>query len=307
MVGKSHFLNFLLIFMFIILNLSILPNSYEGSLNIENNDEEEYLKVKSTTEGYMSPNELFWFIQISDTQFIWNDLNKLASFYEFLNETYREIKPLFIYHTGDINDANFGLEQDDEAWKKYKKALEDNNMNASIYMDVMGNHDASNDPYFTYFLNFSMMGRSFNATQFSFNHSFAFGEYAFIGLNTAKKSYNIFEFGFQGYLNSEELDWYEAQLEKYKEFDKIFVFGHHPPSHPPFYKIKSEVTGTGRDFYELNDEYNVSFYLSGHIHENVFQYSRDLLTISTSNFDQRGGTYRIVSLDHDRLSTSIQN
>ena len=249
--------------------------------------------------------KLFWFIQISDTQFLWYDVDKIARFYEFLNETYKEITPLFIFHTGDIVDANYGLEQDKTEWENYRKALDDNNMNASIYMDVIGNHDAVHNPNFTYFLNYSMMGLSFNTTQYSFNHSFTFGQYAFIGLDTAKESYNLLQFAFQGFLSSEEINWYENELEKYKDFDKIFVFGHNPSNYSPFYKIISDVSLSGKDFYELNEEYNVSFYLSGHIHENSFQYSNNLLTITTSNFDQGGGIYRIVSLDNNRLSTSI--
>ena len=101
------------------------------------------------------------------------------------------------------------------------------------------------------------------------------------------------------------MDWYEIELEKYKDFDKIFVFGHHPPSYPPFYSIQSEESLSGKDFYELNEEYNVSYYLSGHIHDNTIQYFDKLLTISTLNFDQENGKYRIVVLDNNRLSTSI--
>jgi len=305
---KLLYLIFLLIFTFNIYNFSIFPYSQENHLKIEKKSEVENIKIGSSANGFISSddNELFWFIQISDTQFLWHNVSKVAEFYKFLNETYTEINPLFIYHTGDINDANFGLEQDKEGWENYEKALDDNNMNASIYMDVIGNHDAANDPMFTYFLNYSIMGQTFNTTQYSFNKSFTFGNYAFIGLNTAKKSYNLFEFGFEGFLSSEELDWYEIELEKYKESDKIFVFGHHPPSYPPFYTIKSEESLSGRDFYELNEEYNVSFYLSGHNHENTFQYFNNLLTITTSNFDQGGGIYRIISIDHNRLSTSLE-
>jgi len=299
---------FLLIFIFNIHYFSIFSYSHENHLNIDKKSEVENIKIRSSTNGFISSDdiELFWFIQISDTQFLWYDVDKIAGFYKFLNETYKEITPLFIFHTGDIVDANYGIGQDKIEWENYRQALDDNNMNASIYMDVIGNHDAANDPYFTYFLNYSMMGLSFNTTQYSFNKSFTFGQYAFIGLDTAKNSYNLFEFGFQGFLSSEELDWYEGELEKYKEFDKIFVFGHHPPSYPPFYQIKSEESLSGRDFYELNEEYNVSFYLSGHVHENSFHYFNNLLSIITSNFDQGGGTYRIISLDNNRLSTSIE-
>lgn len=299
---------FLLIFVFNIRDYTIYPNSYENHLRLEQEDDVKDLQNPLLIEGFVSSNDykLFWFIQLSDTQFLWYDADKIAKFYKFLNETFKEITPLFIFHTGDIVNANNGLAQDKIEWENYRKALDDNNMNASIYLDIIGNHDAVDNPDFTYFLNYSMIGLSFNTTQYSFNHSFTFGQYAFIGLDTAKDSYNLFEFGFQGFLDSEELDWYENELEKYKEFDKIFVFGHNPSSYPPFYKIKSEVSTSGKDFYELNGEYNVSFYLSGHIHENSFQYSNDLLTITTSNFDQGGGTYRIVSLDNNKLSTSIE-
>ncbi|MFX1455449.1 MAG: metallophosphoesterase family protein [Promethearchaeota archaeon] len=267
---------------------------------------EEYNEI-STNNGVISLQnyKIFWFIQISDTHFLWYDNDKDKRFRKFLNETYKQINPLFIFHTGDIVHANNGLEQNQIEWENYRKALNDNNMNSSIYMDVIGNHDAANNPNFTYFLNYSMMGVSFNTTQYAFNHSFAFGNYAFIGLDTAKESYNIFEYGFKGFLNGKEIDWYENELEKYKDFDKIFVFGHNPLEYPPFYNIISDVGLSGKDFYELNEEYNVSFYLSGHIHENSFQYYDDLLQITTGNFDQGGGIYRIVSLDNNRLSTSI--
>ena len=299
---------FLLIFIFNIHNFSIFSYSHENHLRLEKKSEVENINIRSSANGFISSDdiELFWFIQISDTQFLWYDIDKIAGYYKFLNETYKELTPLFIFHTGDIVDANYGLGQDKIEWENYRQALDDNSMNASIYMDVIGNHDAANDPDFTYFLNYSMMGLSFNTTQYSFNYSFTFGRYAFIGLDTAKESYDLFEFGFQGFLSSEELDWYESELEKYKEFDKIFVFGHHPPSYLPFYTIKSDESLSGRDFYELNEEYNVSFYLSGHVHENSFQYFNNLLTITTSNFDQGGGIYRIISLDHNRLSTSLE-
>ncbi|MFX1480090.1 MAG: metallophosphoesterase family protein [Promethearchaeota archaeon] len=251
-------------------------------------------------------NEILWFIQITDTQFLWYDEDKISDFYEFLNNTYKTIKPLFIYHTGDIVDANHGLEQDVFEWKRYRKALNDNSMNASNYMDIIGNHDAIGDIDFRNFLNYSMMGHVFNTTQYSFNKSFNFGDFAFIGLNTAKKSYNLFEFGFLGFLNSKELDWYENQLEKYKDFNRIFVFGHHPIEYPPFYKIISAESSSGNSFNDLNKEYNISYYLSGHIHEDSFQYfNNDLLTITTRNFDAEGGTYRLISLDNNSLSTSI--
>jgi len=309
-LNKKKMLHIIFLSIFIVnaFDFSTLSLSHENRVKLELNRGVESLKNISSCQGFISINEyeLFWFIQISDTQFLWHDDNKIVYFYEFLNETYKTLDPLFICNTGDLVNTYYGQQQNKKEWELYKKALEDNTMNTSTYMDLMGNHDAVEDPNFTYFLNYSMIGRSFNTTQYSFNRTFNFGRYAFIGLNTAKKSYNLFEFGFQGFLSSEELDWYENELKKYKEFDRIFVFGHHPPNYPPFYNIQSEKSSSGRDFYELNDEYNISYYFSGHIHSNYLQYLNELLSISTANFDQNEGTYRIITLDNNSLSTSIE-
>ncbi|MFX1374584.1 MAG: metallophosphoesterase family protein [Promethearchaeota archaeon] len=302
---------------FLIPLLIFIPNIYSNflvfdfgnnHLEIEQKSELKSSQKTSSNNGFIVSHnyKLFWFIHISDTQFIWYNNSKISEFYQFLNETNKEISPLFIYHTGDIVQADFSFGQDKIEWERYKNALFENNINASNYMDVIGNHDAIRDPNSIYFLNYSIMGQFFNTTQYSFNKSFTFGNYAFIGLNTAKSSYTLLEYSFQGFLSSNELDWYEKELEKYKDFDKIFVFGHHPPSYPLFYHIKSENSSSGKDFNELNDEYNVPFYFSGHVHENSVRYFNELLTITTANFDKEGGTYRIIALDNNRLSTSIE-
>ncbi len=304
---KLIYLISLLIFIINIENCFTVIYSNGHQVNFKKNFELKDIGKKSSNIKFASSNDLnvFWFLQISDTQFLWYDNKKIAYFYEFLNETYNTIAPLFIYHTGDIVGANYGFKQDEEEWSRYKEALDNNNFNASTYLDVIGNHDAIHDPNFTNFLNYSMMGQSFNTTQYSFNHSFSFGEYVFIGLNTAKKSYDLFEFGFQGFLTSAELNWYESELEKYKDYDKIFVFGHHPPNYPPIYEIESEVSDNGKNFNDLNDEFNVSFYISGHTHSNSFRYVNNIITITTTNFDALNGTFRIISLDNNRLSSSI--
>ncbi len=278
-------------------------------LILEKNNKSEFSGISLSNQGFINYSEqkLFWFIQITDTQFVWSTKENIDSFYQFLNETYQEIDPLFIYNTGDLVDAHNGALQDVNEWKLYKKALEDNHMNFSNYIDLIGNHDAANDPKFSYFLNYSMIGRNFNTLQYSFNKSFSFGKYAFIGLNTAKIYYNLYEFAFFGFLNTTELDWYEKELEKYKNFDRIFVFGHHPYNYPPPYLIISELSSSGKSFFELNDEYKIHYYFSGHVHTDSYQKDNNLLMITTSNFNLNGGTYRIVSLDHNSLSTSIEH
>jgi len=292
------------------LSICTIPNLFSNShFFLEKTQRSEIVNIGLSNQGFINSSDqnIFWFIQITDTQFVWSASEKISTFNQLLNESFQEINPLFIYNTGDLVDANYGIQQDVEEWELYKKALEDNSMNSSIYIDLIGNHDAAQDSNFSYYLNYSMIGRSFNTLQYSFNKSFSFGKYAFIGLNTAKSSYNLVEFAFHGFLNSTELDWYENELEKFRNFDRIFVFGHHPHNTPPPYLIISNLSSSGKSFFDLNEEFNVFSYFSGHSHVDYFQNIGGILMISTRNFDLNGGTYRIVSLDHNQLATSIEH
>jgi len=286
-----------------------LKNSYISNFNSNKDFIHEFYHPVTSKNGYINSegNKIFWFIQITDTQFIWANQNKIDLFSKFLNETNRIIKPLFIIHTGDIVDADNGRAQNLEEWQNYNITLSENKINSSIYVDLVGNHDGSEDPHYSYFINYSITGSEYKATQISFNRSFSFGNYAFIGINTAKDSYdNLFDFAFGGFLNTEELDWYENELESYKDYDNIFVFGHHPPLFPPYYRIISNLSSTGKTFYDLNKDYHVNYYFCGHIHSNYIQKNDGLNTIITDNFDDKNGTYRIVVIDDNQLSTSIE-
>lgn len=304
--------NIIIIFLFCLTYLSIfqlcLKDSYVSNFNSNKDLVHEFYHPVTSKNGFINSegNKFFWFIQITDTQFIWANQNDIDMFSKFLNETKKIIKPLFIIHTGDIVDADNGRAQNIEEWQKYNKSLSENKINSSIYVDLVGNHDGSEDPHYSHFINYSITGSEYRATQISFNHSFSFGNYAFIGINTAKDSYNnLFDFAFSGFLNTEELDWYENELKNYKNYDNIFVFGHHPPFFHPCYRIISNLSSTGKTFYDLNKEYNVNYYFCGHIHSNYIQKRDGFNTIITDNFDDNNGTYRIVVIDDNQLSTSI--
>jgi 3',5'-cyclic AMP phosphodiesterase CpdA len=305
--------NIIILFLFCLTYLSsfqlCLRDSYISDLNGNKDFIYESYPPVTSKNGFISSegNKIFWFIQITDTQFIWGNQDKIDMFSKFFNETKRIIKPLFIINTGDIVDADNGRYQNIEEWQKYNQSISENKINSSFYVDLVGNHDGSEDPHYSYFINYSVTGSEYGVTQISFNHSFSFGKYAFIGINTAKDSYNnLFDFAFGGYLNTEELDWYENELKRYKDYDNIFVFGHHPPFFPPYYRIISNLSSTGKSFYDLNKEYQVSYYFCGHIHSNYIQKKDELNTIITDNFDDKNGTYRIVVIDNNQLSTSIE-
>ncbi len=305
--------NIIIFFLFCLTYLSIfqlcLRNSYLSNFNNSRDFVHELYHPVTSKNGFIDSegNKVFWFIQITDTQFVWGNQDKIDMFSKFLNETKKIINPLFIINTGDIVDADIGRNQILEEWQNYNKSLSENKINSSIYVDLVGNHDGSEDLHYSYFMNYSITGREYGVTQISFNHSFSFGNYAFIGINTANDSYdNFFDFAFGGFLNTEELDWYENELKRYKDYDNIFVFGHHPTSFPPYYRIISNLSSTGKTFYDLNKEYHVNYYFCGHIHSNYIQEKDGLNTIITDNFDDKNGTYRIVVIADNQLSTSIE-
>lgn len=307
--NKKIIIFFLICFIYLPILQLCLRDSYFNNFNSNKDIIHEFNHLISSKNGFINSegNKLFWFLQITDTQFIWSNQDKIDMFSKFLNETNKIIKPLFIINTGDIVDADNGRNQNIEEWQNYNKTLSENKINSSIYVDLVGNHDGSEDPHYSYFINYSITGSEYGATQISFNHSFTFGNYAFIGINTAKDSYtNLFDFAFGGFLNTEELDWYENELKKYKDYDNIFVFGHHPPFFPPYYRIISNLSSSGKSFYDLNKEYHINYYFCGHLHSNYIQKKDGLNTIITDNFDDKNGTYRIVVIDDNQLSTSIE-
>ncbi|MHA1373976.1 MAG: metallophosphoesterase family protein [Promethearchaeota archaeon] len=304
----------IIIFLFCLTFLSIfqlyLNYSNVSNFNSKKDSIHEFYHPVSSKNGFINSegNKIFWFIQITDTQFIWFNQNNIDLFSKLLNETNKIIKPLFIIHTGDIVDANNGRSQNPAEWQNYNKSLSENKINSSIYVDLVGNHDGAENPHYSYFLNYSITGRQYGATQISFNRSFSFGNYAFIGINTAKDSYdNLVDFAFGGFLNTEELDWYENELKRYKDYDNILVFGHHPPLFPPYYRIISNLSSSGKSFYDLNKIYRVNYYFCGHIHSNYIQKIDGLNMIITDNFDDNNGTYRIVVIHDNQLSTSIES
>ncbi|MHA1336241.1 MAG: metallophosphoesterase [Promethearchaeota archaeon] len=251
---------------------------------------------------------IFWFIHISDTQFIWYNDDKIAQFNQLLNESYKTINPSFIYNTGDIVNSDYehfitANERDQriEEWERYRECLDKNQMNSTIYMDIMGNHDCYGHPGYSYFLKYSMMGKTFDTLQYSFKRKFSFGKYAFIGIHTPENYGAKYPHALFGYLSKEELDWYENELRNAQDCEKIFVFGHHPP-----YEIISEANSNGKTFFMLNDEYGVDYLFVGHGHHNTFQKINNLLAIETTNFDRDGGSYRIVAIDNNQLSTSLE-
>lgn len=253
--------------------------------------------------------KVFWFIHVTDTQHLWYSDAKINAFKQFLAESRDVIKPEIIYNTGDLVDSDYEefilpneRDQRIEEWQRYKAALDEAGMDASSYMDIIGNHDVYGDHGNPYFMNYSMMGSTYGTTQHAFKRSFSFGDYAFIGLHTAEDYGAEYPFGLFGHLTVNEMDWYEEQLDTYKDSNLIFSFGHHPP-----YEIDwTDRTTTGKTFLDLNRDHGTFLYLCGHGHINSFQKIDNMFAIETTKFDDDGGSYRIIGIDDDQLSTSLE-
>ncbi len=265
---------------------------------------------KVIPQGYedSGDNEVFWFVQVTDTQDLWYDSERIETWNKFLDQSYNIIDPLFIVNTGDLVSSDYEhfltaneRSQRVEEWEEYRKSLDDNDVNASMYMDVVGNHDCYGDPGNTYYLKYSMTGSTFEELQHSFKRSFSFGDYAFIGLHTGEDHGIQYPFAVFGDLKTAELDWYEEKLKSYQDCEKIFIFGHHPP-----FEIVSSWSSSDKSFLDLNDKNNVFAYFCGHGHQETFQNVNGMFAIEADDFWEEKGTYSIVSVDHNYLATSTE-
>ncbi len=311
MVKCAHWKIF---FIFGLFFATIIWGSHQINTNKEfkedNLQDEEQSTIIPQGYEYSGDNQVFWFIHVTDTQDLWYNAEKIEIWNKFLQQSYDIIDPLFIVNTGDLVDSDYEhflianeRNQRDEEWEEYRKSLINNDVNASIYTDIVGNHDCYGDPGNDYYLKYSMTGSTFEELQHGFQRKLPFGNYAFIGLHTGEDHGIQYPFEMFGYLKTAELDWYEEKLKSYKdECEKIIVFGHHPP-----FEIVSSWSSSRNNFFDLNDKYEVFAYFCGHGHINSFQNVNGMFAIETARFSHNDGTYRIVAVDHNSLSSSIQS
>ncbi len=244
---------------------------------------------------------VIWWLQITDTQDVWNNASKVAWFQDFLNYTARVIAPACILNTGDIcNDDTQGFFGGDPGqkiaeWQAYAQLLQDTEMNDSYYYDIMGNHDGYSDPGFSHFLTYSMQKQLY----YNFSIETPFGKYLFIGLQT-QEDYGIkYPFEFFGHLNQSELDWYEDCLAGNNDANVTITFGHMPA-----YEIYE---GFDR-FLSLNRQYGVDLYLVGHGHENSWErVDNRMVSWETAMLGDFTDSYRIFAIDQNGIATSVQS
>lgn len=296
------------IVVFILMFYIPIFSNFSNTSTIQDELTPPVLDIQTSNQGFINETgqEVFWFIHITDLHI--PKSNVINNFNIFLNDTCEIINPSFIINTGDlVNGINFGLTRDINQWHTYQNLLTKNNAELSYYIDLMGNHDVSANTDYTPFLQYSMLGSRIYDVNYSFTRNFSFGNYAFICLDTVKDDpydFPYLDFGFDGFIYTDDLDWYESKLEEYKDYDNIFTFSHHPDASSRDYNLISELSSSKLSFAQLTDKYNVSCHISGHTHENHFEERNDVFKIETNDF-KTAGAYRIIAMDHGEISTSI--
>lgn len=261
--------------------------------------------------------KIFWFIQITDTQSSWmewggNERRDPEDGYTknvkyFFNETQNTIKPVFIVNTGDLVDSdyhNFFMRNRGQLldeWSYYNETITERGMNSSYYFDIPGNHDVYRNPFYGYYLNYSMSGSAFGTDQFLVNLNLTWGNYSFYFLSTPEDHGLEYPFALGGRLGNSEINWLQNKLAANTHSNLSFAFGHHPP-----FEIFSCRASTGQDFIDLLQDYNIKAYFCGHGHMETYQDIYGVAAVETSKFNYDGGTYRIIAVDEDRLSTVQQ-
>lgn len=220
-------------------------------------------------------NNLFWFIQITDVHIGMKSDQDRQNLQWVVTEGKNVINPSFIVVSGDLTDSTDGnlLGYPDgphqSEWDEYKAILQ-NNVDASFYYDIPGNHDHYNDPYFDYYLANSIQGQATNQTQLSWIKRFPFGKYHFLGINTADNSGSSFSlfwpYGDYAGLDSAELAFISTKLQEHTDAKLTMIFGHHPltATGNPF---DTYVYYGGEEFVALMDSYASSLYGYGHTHD----------------------------------------
>jgi len=270
---------------------------------------------------YSSENSnLFWFIHTSDTHIGASGTQDSQNLQWIVTQGKNIINPNFIVVTGDLTDStngNFlgwpnGPYQAE--WDQYSNILS-NNVDASIYYDIPGNHDAYNDQNFAYYRTNSIQGRATGHAQVSWTRDFPFGKYHFLGINTADNTGAPFSltspYGDHAGLDADELTFISQESLLHSDASLTLIFGHHPLTSTGN-STDTYVYYGANEFIDLMDTYQSSLYGYGHLHsfaedfftqnmtEGVFYFHVASLGKSSEN------QFSVTAIDCNGISTITQ-
>ena len=219
--------------------------------------------------------KLLWFIHASDAHIGASGSTDSTNLQWLTGQAKDVINPSFIVVTGDLTDSTngnlFGYPNGpyQAEWDQYKSILTNNGVDANIYYDIPGNHDAYSDQYFAYYRANSVQGRATGKTQASWARTGPWGTYHFLGINTADNtgdSFSVFwPYGDNSGLDSDELSYISGEMSANVNAKLTMVFGHHPLA--PTGNTTDTYLFYGKDeFVNLMNNYGTSLYGYGHTH-----------------------------------------
>jgi hypothetical protein len=265
--------------------------------------------------------KVLWFIHASDPHQGTYGSTDSANLGWLVGQARSVIAPSFIVVTGDLTDSTngniFGYPNGpyQAEWDQYKSIL-GTNVDASMYFDIPGNHDAYNDQYFSYYLANSIQGRATGKTQASWTRTGPWGKHHFIGVNSAGNngaSFSlIWPYGDYAGLDSGELAFIEEAMLANQDARLTLLFGHHPIV--PTGDSSDTYLQYGKDkFVSLMNGSGSSLYGYGHTHVSSEQFFSENMTngIFYFNVSSLGkdspNQYTVAAIDCNAISSVTQN
>ncbi|HOU54426.1 MAG TPA: metallophosphoesterase [Myxococcota bacterium] len=176
-------------------------------------------------------------------------------------EACQAVQPEWVVVTGDLTDASPGglipWGPQEGEWRDYRALVEASGMNASVYLDLPGNHDQYNDRGMPHFLQWSIQGAATGRTQQSVVMGDPDGGVHLLGLATPGNDGAVPPLDNAG-LDAGELLFAQQALEDHGDAVAHVLFGHHP---------LDDLTYGRQEIEDLMRTWDVAAYLYGHTHK----------------------------------------
>ncbi|CAH8525885.1 unnamed protein product [Schistosoma rodhaini] len=250
---------------------------------------------------------VFWFVHITDLHFSeFGSKDRQMDFLEFCSTYIPVIRPEIVIASGDITDGKgktfSSSSQNPEEWRDYSSLLKQSGvLNLTRWFDVRGNHDSFGVPSFggdgDYYSQFGVSGRSsFRSNIFKLVKPY--GQYSFISIDLSTEPGLKWPLNFFGSFNLNVKTQFSKSIDKAKDSNQTFVFGHYPTS-----TVVSSDSNLGS---MIGD--SAFAYLCGHLHT-LFGLAKKMYFLQPQGYwewelgDWRENRYfRIVAVDNDLVS-----
>jgi len=247
------------------------------------------------------PDEVFWFIQITDTHidnFLYGaevEQMELA-----LGEVVDVVQPFFLVNTGDLTDHTDGVNYlgppNVAEWTLYRGITDDAGMDTEFYFDLPGNHDLYGDDG-TFYVTYSVQGEATGSTQPHWVLDLPWGSYHFVTGATPHNDSPPLPWPFDNLaFSAAELDEVEANLLAHTDARLTIAFGHHD----------FERCALGGDFRQHLLDYGAAHYGHGHEHDVGMREGAGILRFRCNTIGQGSGeNICLWAVDSDAVSWGV--